>query len=140
MSKVEIGASLKKVKIEFGMLCANSRTVHFFRFKPMKQHRNSELSNLDMSIDEIQQKGNGAFTPSAPQESSNSFQEEEETKIGSFFKRMKDKMLPVSLTHEKSNLRIYMDRKLTEDHPYIIFPSNNSTLIVSLHICNNFLL
>jgi hypothetical protein len=47
-----------------------------------------------------------------------------------FFKKIKDKILPSALTHEKSNMRIYMDKGLTNDEPYIIFPSNNSTLIV----------
>jgi hypothetical protein len=47
-----------------------------------------------------------------------------------FFKKIKDKILPSALTHEKSNMRIYMDKSLTNDEPYIIFPSNNSTLIV----------
>jgi len=47
-----------------------------------------------------------------------------------FFKKIKDKILPSALTHEKSNMRIYMDKGLTNDEPYIIFPSNNSTLMV----------
>ena len=42
-------------------------------------------------------------------------EEEEENKIGLFFKRLKDKVLPPSLTHDKSNLRIYMDKKMTRD-------------------------
>jgi len=42
-------------------------------------------------------------------------EEEEENKIGLFFKRLKDKVLPPSLTHDKSNLRIYMDKKMTGD-------------------------
>ena len=60
-------------------------------------------------------------------------EEEEETKIGLFFKRLKDKVLPPSLTHDKSNLRIYMDKNMTGDLPYLIFPSKNQSLIVSLN-------
>ena len=59
--------------------------------------------------------------------------EEEETKFGMFFKKFRDRVLPPSLTHEKSNLRIYMDKNLTENLPYIIFPSHNATLIVSTY-------
>lgn len=54
---------------------------------------------------------------------------DDEDKIGSFFKKLKDRVLPASITHEKSNLRIYLDKQMTMDQPYIIFPSNNSTLI-----------
>lgn len=91
------------------MLGANSRTVHFFRF----------ISDKDMIAQDIDDLTPVVVAP-------------EENKFGMFLKKLKDKMLPASLTHERSNLRIYMDKALTEDQPYIIFPSNNSTLIVRI--------
>lgn len=90
------------------MLGANSRTVHFFRFKSDKDFLAQDIDDLTVVV--------------AP----------EENKFGMFFKKLKDTMLPASLTHDKSNLRIYMDKALTKDQPYIIFPSNNSTLIVRI--------
>lgn len=51
---------------------------------------------------------------------------EEESSVGNFFK----KLLPPSFTHEKSNMRIYLDQKMTNDEPYLLFPSDNNTLIV----------
>lgn len=35
---------------------------------------------------------------------------EDDDKIGSFFKKLKDRVLPASITHEKSNLRIYLEK------------------------------
>jgi hypothetical protein len=124
MSRISLGKTLPD--IEFGMLGANSRTVHFFRFKPpavAKGSQNLNVSEVVPDIDDIMS-GNKNSQPLV-------VQEEEETKFGMFFKRLKDKVLPPSLTHDKSNLRVYMDKKLTESLPYIIFPSNNATLIVS---------
>ena len=66
-----------------------------------------------------------------PQQKINNVSEEESKfEFGLFFKKFKDKILPAALTHEKSNMRIYLDQALINDKPYIIFPSNNSTLIV----------
>ena len=65
-------------------------------------------------------------------------EEESKFEFGLFFKKIKDKILPSALTHEKSNLRIYMDKNLTNQEPYIIFPSNNSTLIVSIIVSTFF--
>lgn len=101
------------------MLGANSRTVHFFRFK-----NSNKFIDLKSETDEKGATKSLALSSFAA--------DEEETKIGLFFKKLKDKVLPPALTFEKSNLRIYMDKKLTEDLPYLIFPSNNSTLIVRI--------
>jgi hypothetical protein len=111
MSKIDLG---NKKYIEFGMLGTNSRTVHFFRFKSIQQP-DSEL------VPDIEDMNNLS-----------SYQKEEESKIGMFFKKFSEKVLPASLTHEKSCLRIYMEKSVTQDLPYLIFPSNNSTLIVSI--------
>jgi len=75
--------------------------VHFFRFKSLQ----TEVLDIDKA------------------------NQEEESKFADFFKMFKEKLLPSLLTNESSHLKIRLDPATTLNEPYIIFPSNNSTLI-----------
>jgi len=49
--------------------------------------------------------------------------QEEESKISEFFRKFKDKVLPSVLTFESSQLKIRLDPEITNNKPYIMFPT-----------------
>ena len=104
LGRIDLGGKLLK-DVETGILGGDSRTIHFFKLK--------ELVSEAHDIDDL---------------ANNKVPEEEETKFVQFFKKLKDKVLP---NYESSSLKIYLDQSVTQDLPYILFPSNNSTFIVS---------
>ncbi|CDW91584.1 UNKNOWN [Stylonychia lemnae] len=98
---LRIQLSKSEPDVEVGVIGGESGTIHFFRFKPLQ----TEIQDID------------------------TIGQEEESKFSEFFRKMKDKCLPSLLTFESSQLKIRLDPDIIINKPYLLFPTQDSTLI-----------